>query len=134
MALMALLFGGFCWMYWDSYSWDRDQWNQERIAKAYVSFYADKTNYPNNLADLVKAGYLPEKAEWYKEPPGLLAHPADFKDSSYVVLPPESGNVENMKMIGSKAQQNGKDIIDFTSPQNSVVRDAIEQLQRKHLK
>lgn len=126
-----LLLLGFCWMYSNSYWWDRDQWNQEKIANAYIAFYTDKTNFPGNLADLVKAGYLPEKAEWYKEPPGLFAHPVDFKESSYVVLPPESGNVENLKMIGRKTQQNGKGEIDFTPTQNADVRDAIMQLQAK---
>ena len=131
VALVVLLVIGFCWVYSNSYWWDRDQWNQEKLGNAYIAFYTDKTNFPGNLAELVNAGYLPKKAQWYKEPPGLFAHPVDFKESSYVVLPPESGNVENLKMIGRKARQDGKQVIDFTSPQNDGVRDAIKQLQAK---
>ncbi|MEI6193217.1 MAG: hypothetical protein WCS42_02685 [Verrucomicrobiota bacterium] len=115
----------------NSYWWDRDQWNQEKIAKAYISFYTDKTNFPSSLDDLVRAGYLPEKADWYKEPPGFFAHPVASKDSSYIVLPPISDNVENLKMIGRWAQRDGKDEIDFSSPQNAVIRDTIKQLQGK---
>ena len=132
-AVVVILFVALNRIYWNSYSWGRDQWNQEKIAKAYVSYYTEKTNFPSNLAALVKAGYLPEKAEWYKEPPGLFSHPVDFNKSSYVVQPPESGNVENLKMIGRRTQQNGKEVIDFTSPQNAVVRDEIEQLRKYHL-
>jgi hypothetical protein len=115
----------------NSYWWDRDQWNQEKIAKAYISFYTDKTNFPSSLADLVKAGYLPEKAGWYKEPPGFFVRPVASRDGSYIVLPPESSNVDNLKMIGRRTQRDGKDEIDFSSPQNAVVRDAIKQLQGK---
>ena len=131
IVLAALLFVGLCWIYSNSYWWERDQWNEEQIAKAYVSYYGNKTNFPSNLADLVNAGYLPEKADWYREPPGLFAHPVDFKESSYVVLPPKSGNVENLKMIGRKMRQNGEELIDFTSNQNEAIRDAIKQLQAK---
>lgn len=133
IAVVAMLFVALCTVYWNSYSWDRDQWNQEKIAKAYLSYYADKTNFPGSLATLVQAGYLPEKAEWYKEPPGFFNHPVDFKESSYLVQPPESGDVENLKMIGRKTQQSGKVDIDFTSPENAVVRDATEQLRKRRL-
>lgn len=131
IAVVAILFFAFCWMYSNSYSWDRDKWNQEKIAKAYISYYADKTNFPSSLATLVKAGYLPEKAEWYKEPPGFFAHPVDFKESSYVVQPPESGNVENMKMIGSRMEQNGKVYTNFTTSANATVRDTLKQLRKR---
>ena len=134
IALTAIAIVGVVGGCSNSYWWDRDQWNQEKIAKAYISFYTDKTNFPSSLADLVKAGYLPEKAEWYKEPPGFFAHPVASRESSYIVLPPESGDVENLKMIGRRTQQNGKDEIDFSSPQNAVVRDTIKQLQGKKIK
>jgi hypothetical protein len=51
-----------------------------------------------------------------------------------VVQPPESGNVESLKMVGRKTQQNGKEEIDFTSTQNADVRDGIKQLQAKQSK
>jgi hypothetical protein len=108
------------------YWWDRDQWNQDRIANAYISFYEDKTNFPGSLADLVKAGYLPEKAEWYKEPPGIFPRAVDFSESCYVVMAPESGDVENLKMIGRRFQHGGKDEIDFGPTINAKIRDAIQ--------
>lgn len=113
----------------NSYWWDRDQWNHEKIAKAYISFYAARTNFPSSLGDLVKSGYLPEKAEWYKEPLGFFAHPVSFQESSYVVKPPESGDVRNLKMIGRRMERNGKEETDFNSPENAIVRDSIIQLQ-----
>jgi hypothetical protein len=116
-----------------SYWWDRDQWNQVKIAKAYVAFYASKTNFPNSLADLVLAGYLPEKAEWYKEPPGFFTTPVNYTESSYVVLPPPSGDVDNLDMIGRRTSAHGHDRIDFSSPQNAVVRDKIKRLKLDQL-
>ena len=109
----------------NSYWWDRDQWNQEKIAKAYIAFCADKTNYPSNLADLVKTGYLPEKASWYKEPPGLFARPVDFTESCYIVQPPESGNPASLKMIGRRAHRDGKEEVHFEPMENATVRDGL---------
>jgi hypothetical protein len=129
--LAALLIFVSSWIYQNTYLWGRDQSNQEEIAKAYVAFYRNKTNFPGSLADLVEAGFLPEKADWYKEPPGLFGHPTDFKESCYVVMPPKSNNVENLHMIGRRTWYSGEEQIDFTSFQNDVVRGAIEQLQRK---
>ena len=131
IAFTILAIVGLMWGCSNSYWWDRDQWNEEKIAKAYIAFYTGKTNFPGNLADLVNAGYLPEKAEWYKEPPGFFAHPVDFKESSYVVLPPESGNMENWEIIGLRTRRDGIAETNFTSPENYVVCDAIKQLQEK---
>jgi hypothetical protein len=78
---------------------------------------------------LVKAGYLPEKAEWYKEPPGIFPRPIDFRESSYIVRPPKSNDVENADMIGYRRQRDGKEEIDFSRPINGDVRDAIKRSQ-----
>jgi hypothetical protein len=114
-----------------NYWWDRDQWNQERIAQAYIHFYTDRTNFPTSLADLVRAGYLPERAEWYKEPPGIFNQPVHFKESSYIVQAPASGDVQSCDMIGRRMQLDGKEQIDFTSSQNDIVREEILRLQQK---
>lgn len=121
----AALFFSFAGYLATHYWWDRDHWNQERIAKAYISFYKDKARCPSDLADLVNAGYLPKKAEWYKEPPGFFSRPVDFKDSCYVVLSPESNNIEDLKIIGRSIQRDGKKEIDFSPPINAELRDAL---------
>lgn len=121
----ALLFLGSCWIYQNTYWWGRDQWNQGLITKAYVSYSKEKGVFPSDLAALVKAGYLPETAIWYKEPPGLFPHPVSFEESSYVVLPAESNNVASLKMIGRKRQNNGKEEIYFDPNPNADIRDGI---------
>ena len=130
MGAALVLFAAAAW-FSSSYWWDRDQWNQERIGKAYVQFYMDKTNFPSQLADLVKGGYLPESAEWYREPPGLFARRVSFKDSSYMVQPPTTGNVEHCNMIGRITKRGGRVEIDFTGLANAYVRDAILRLHEK---
>ncbi len=126
LVAMLVLFGS-CWIYQNTYWWDRDQWNQGMITKAYILYYKEKGGFPSNLADLVKAGYLPETATWYKEPPGFFPDSVNFQESSYVVLPPESGNVNNLKMIGRKRQHNGNEEIVFEPNPNADIRDAIKQ-------
>ena len=74
------------------------------------------------MADLVNAGYLPEKADWYKEPPGLFPRAVDFSESCYVVMAPESGDIDKLKMIGRRVQP-GKEELDFSPPINAELRD-----------
>jgi hypothetical protein len=131
IAIAVLAFFAFAGCLATHYWWDRDQWNLEKIGKAYVHCYADRTNFPASLADLVDAGYLPESAEWYKEPPGLFPRRANFKESSYIVQAPQSGNVENLDMIGRRTKRSGKVEVDFSPPANADVRDAIKRLQQK---
>jgi len=131
IATALLAFFAFAGCLATHYWWDRDQWNLEKIGKAYIHFYAEKTNFPASMADLVDAGYLPESAEWYREPPGMFPHPVNFKESSYIVRPPESGNVENLGMVGRRTKRDGKEEVDFSPPANADVRDAIKHLQQK---
>jgi len=127
IVIAALAFCGLVYVYSTSYWWDRDNWNQERIAKAYISFCKDKNKFPGGLADLVKADYLPEKADWYKEPPGLFPRAADFSESCYVVMAPESGDIDNLKMIGRRVQR-GKEELDFSPPINAEIRDGLRTI------
>jgi hypothetical protein len=125
ITIVVVTFFGFVGYLATHYWWDRDYWNQEKIANAYILFYKDKTNYPRSLADLVKAGYLPEKADWYKEPPGIFPRAVNFSESCYVVQAPESFDLENLDMIGRRFQYNGKEEIDFGPTINAKIRDAI---------
>jgi hypothetical protein len=122
---IVVAFLGFAGYLATHFWWDRDQWNQQRVANAYISYYEAKTNFPASLADLVHAGYLPEKAKWYKEPPGIFPRPVNFSNSCYVVMAPKSGNVEDLKMVGRRVRHDGKEEIDFNPPINAKIRDAI---------
>jgi hypothetical protein len=127
IVILVLSFFGLVYVYATSYWWDRDNWNQERIAKAYISFCKDNNNFPKSLADLVKTGYLPEKADWYKEPPGLFPRAVDFNESCYVVMAPESGDIDKLKMIGRRVQP-GKEELDFSPPINAELRDGLRTI------
>jgi len=132
MAVLCLLgFFALVTLFSYSYWWDRDQWNQEKIVKAYISYYQSTTNFPRSLAELVRTGYLPEKAEWYKEPPGFYIHPFDFKESCYIVQAPESNDVAKLEMIGRRDKRNGKEEIQFEPMQNAIIRDAVKAIQEK---
>jgi hypothetical protein len=129
-----LILGVPIFLYWawaSYYSWDRDHWNQDKIASAYVSYYAHTKTFPTSLDDLVNSGYLPKKADWYKEPPGFLSRAVDYRTGSYVVNPPRSGEVKEYNMIGRKVQRNGKDEIDYDGVANSEICGGILLLQGK---
>ena len=63
IVIAVLAFSGLVYVNATNYWWDRDNWNQERIAKANISFCKDENKCPGSLADLVRAGYLPKKAD-----------------------------------------------------------------------
>jgi len=63
LAIPVLLFS---WYFASNYYYDRDYRNQQRIAEAYISYTRAKNVFPQSLADLVKTGYLPAEAYYYK--------------------------------------------------------------------
>lgn len=133
-AIALVLVTGICllWAWTNSYWWDRDHWNQDKIVQAYISYYTHAGKFPKGMEDLIDAGYLPEKADWYKEPPGLFPRPIDFRNGSYVVKPPNVDDVNNCDMIGRKVRKGGRDETEFDVVSNAELRDAINRFVRFH--
>src|SRR5258708_6716148 len=105
-SIFLLVGGAFLWVDWYfsvTYICDRDINNQEIIGKAYVRYYLEKKQFPENLEDLVTAGYLPARGHFYLEPPGFTSQEANVRMSCYIVGLPPDGDVTKLKMIGLRS-------------------------------
>ena len=108
-----------------NYVWDRDFANQRIIGKAYAKFYLTTKRFPTSLEELVKGGYLPQTADFYREPPGLFSRSVDARLSCYTVCPPPANNVENLQMVGRRKVEDGDERVRYEPMINAFVRDAI---------
>jgi hypothetical protein len=116
------------------YSWDRDHWNKTTIATAYVEYYKARNKFPSSIKELVEAKLLPASSSIYTEPPGLRGiisdfFPPNYKDSSYVVMPPPNGDVNNLQMLGRRVTENNTENLEFDFSPNSEIRDNVLSIQ-----
>jgi hypothetical protein len=129
VSVLALAFGFILLRVWYCcvYDWDRDVANQERIGRAYVCYYAERHEFAASLSNLVSAGYLPEKASYYQEPPGFWNLKEDSKSTCYAVFAPLGTDIQQLRFIGRKTSD-GAWVFEPTP--NAIVRDDILALQR----
>lgn len=113
-----------------TYNYSRDIANQERIAKAYIRYFAEQKEFPLSLDSLISKGYLPERGSFYLEPPTLFGGEVSYSQGCYAVFAPENGKVESLRMIGRKTTHDGKEHWDYLPMINAMVRDEIDSVTR----
>lgn len=104
------------------YNYDRDIGNQDRIAKAYISFYRDKNEFAASLKQLASTGYLPTRGAFYREPPGFWNRECDVSVSSYEIFPATEDALTKLRILARKTQDGNWD---FNPPINSDIHDGI---------